>query len=68
MNGKSGEALSKKAKNGRVAASNQFSARFVRSDSQSRCAGETARKLQRPRASMQAGVTGTTTMTVRVRP
>ena len=30
--------------------------------------GETARKLQRPRASMQAGVTGTTTMTIRVRP
>ena len=30
--------------------------------------GETVRKLQRPRASMQAGVTGTTTMTIRVRP
>jgi hypothetical protein len=40
MNGKSDETLSKKAKNGRAAASNQFSARFVRSDSQSRCGRE----------------------------
>jgi hypothetical protein len=68
MSAQSDEALSKTAKDGRTAASNQFSARFVRSYSWSRCAGETARKLQRPRASMQAGVTGTTTMTVRVRP
>jgi hypothetical protein len=59
MSAKADEALSKTAKDGRAAASNQFSARFVRSYSRSRCAGKTARKLQRPRTSMQAGVTGT---------
>jgi hypothetical protein len=48
MSAQSDEALSKTAKDGRTAASNQFSARFVRSYSWSRCAGETARKLQRP--------------------
>ena len=66
MNGKSDKTLSKKAKNGRAAANFRFVSR--ESDSQSRCEGETVRKFQRPRASMQAGVTGTTMMTIRVRP
>ena len=69
MNGKSDETLSKKAKNGRAAARTNF--RFVSREERQpepMRPGETVRKLQRPRASMQAGVTGTTTMTIRVRP
>ena len=59
MNGKSDETLSKKAKNGRAAANFRFVSREERQPEPMR-PGETVRKLQRPRASMQAGVTGTT--------
>ena len=70
MNGKSDETLSRKSEERTSSHVEPIFGLFrVRSDSQSRCGGERPLgKLQRPRASMQAGVTGTITMTIRVRP
>jgi hypothetical protein len=67
MNGNRTKRSPKKAKNGRAAANFRFVPREERQPEPMR-KGETVRKLQRPRASMQAGVTGTTMMTIRVRP
>ena len=70
MNGKSDETLSRKSEERTSSRVEPIFGLFhARSDSQSRRGRERPLgKLQRPRASMQAGVTGTTMMTIRGRP
>ena len=69
MNGKSDETLSRKSEERTSSRVEPIFGLFrVSRQPEPMRPGEAARKLQKPRASMQAGVTETTTMTIRVRP